>query len=532
MKSIKLALLIIFFSIGGSLKAQQTKKPKILIAIVVDQMRYDYLQRFETAYGEGGFKRLMNEGMHFKSMHYNYKPTMTAAGHASIFTGTTPSVHGVVANGWYSRQEGDYVYCVSLPTEDGEGVYSPDRMKTTTFADEMKLSMGEASKSFGVSLKDRGAILPAGHMADGAFWFEGEKGGFISSDYYKNPNPDWLQKFNARDYYESYLSAGWYLSQAEEQYAAIADESEFERTYEADGKATFPYDFKSLHAEKGDELIKYTPFGNQMLADFAMEVIKSENLGTDDQMDFLSISFSSTDYIGHQFGVSSREIMDTYLRMDAILTDLFKYFDKQFGEDYVVFLTSDHGAAENRNHLKSKGVPAGYLNRKAIADALDQELDSIYGAADWILSSTNLNIYLNRELFKNEEMDLERDDVIETAYYFLKEQEGVLDVYVPEIGAGDEFLMKMTANGYFAKESGDLIIVEKANWNPYPEKGSGHSSPYAYDTHVPFCIMGKGIGRKQVSKPYRITDIIPSLSQRFNISLPDGVRDYQPIDFE
>lgn len=531
MRSIRIVILASSIALVSLLRAQADQRPKIIIGIVVDQMRYDYLQRFEYAYGEDGFKRLMNEGMSFSSMHFNYKPTMTAAGHASIYTGTTPSVHGVVANGWYSREEGDYVYCVKLPSENGMEVYSPQRMKTNTLADEMKLSLGESSKSFGVSLKDRGAILPAGHMADGAFWFEGDQGGFVSSTYYQKPNPEWLQEFNERDYYQEYLSEGWKLSGPEQLYQAVADDRAFERAYAENIKAIFPYQFKDIYAEKGDDLIKNTPFGNQVLADFTKELVKNEELGKDSQMDFLSISFSSTDYIGHQFGVSSREVMDTYLRLDRTLAELFVFFDQQFGDDYVLFLTADHGASENRNHLREKGIPSGYLDRRNIAKALDEELDRLYGEADWVLSSSNLNIYLNRSLFKQEDHAVDRDEVIESAYYFLKEQAGVLDVFVPEFGMGDDFLMSMTANGYFPKESGDLILIEISNWNPYPEKGSGHSSAYAYDTHVPFCIMGKGIKATQVNFPYVIPDIAPSLSNFLGISLPDGVRDYQLIDF-
>jgi predicted AlkP superfamily pyrophosphatase or phosphodiesterase len=531
MRSIRSILFFASLFIASFLQAQVDYRPKIVIGIVVDQMRYDYLKKFESEYGEGGFKRLMNEGMSFSSMHFNYKPTMTAAGHASIYTGTTPSIHGVIANSWYSREEGDYVYCVKLPTEKGEGLYSPQRMKTTTFADEMKLSLGESSKSFGVSLKDRGAILPAGHMADGAFWFEGDQGGFVSSAYYQQTKQDWVQAFNERDYYQEYLSEGWKLISPSERYQAVADERPFERPFEENEKAIFPYEFKNVYAEKGDDLIKYTPFGNQMLADFTKELVKNEKLGKDSQMDFLSISFSSTDYIGHQFGVGSRELMDTYLRLDRTLAELFAFFDQQFGDDYLVFLTADHGASENRNQLKEKGIPAGYLNRKAIAKSLDEELDQLYGEADWVLSSSNLNIYLNRSIFKNKELDLDRNDVLVAAYHFLKEQAGVLDVFAPELSKGDEYLMSMTANGFFPKESGDLVLIEMSNWNSYPEKGSGHSSPYAYDTHVPFCIMGKGITATQVNSPYVIPDIAPSLCNYLGISLPDGVKNYRPLPF-
>lgn len=532
MRLIKRFGFLLLIALMDQLYAQASERPKIVVGIVVDQMRFDYLQRFKAHFTEGGFKRLMNEGVNFTSMHYNYKPTMTAAGHASIFTGATPSMHGVVGNGWYSRKEKSEVYCVKFPTEDGVGIYSPQRMKTNTLADEIKLSLGDRSKSFGISLKDRGAILPAGHMADGAYWFEGEQGGFVSSEYYAQAEVDWVEAFNAQNFYKNYLADGWKLLRPQEIYHTLDDHRDYERPFLKGERTAFPYALKSAHKVKGDDLIKSTPFGNQLLADFAKEVILNNSLGEDGQLDFFSISFSSTDYIGHQFGVQSTEIMDTYLRLDETLADLLSFFDEQFEGEYVVFLTADHGASENRNHLIKKGIPAGYLDRRTIEKQLETHLDEVFGEADWILSSNNLNIYLNSALFASAEKQIERDDVIGAAYYFLKDQEGVLDVYVPEFGQADQFLMEASARGFYPKESGDLVLIEQTNWNAYPETGSGHSSLYAYDTHVPFMIMGKGIAGRQEDQPYVITDIVPSLAKFLGTSLPDGVRDYQTMELK
>ena len=510
--------------------AQENNRPKVLIGIVVDQMRYDYLLRFQEHFGEGGFNRLMKGGMNLKNTYFNYKPTVTAAGHASIFTGATPSVHGIVANSWYSRTEGDYVYCVTVGNEE-ERLYTPKRMLSNSIADEIQLGLGLESKVFGVSLKDRGAILPAGHMADGAFWFEGKKGGFISSSYYLNPNPEWVNDFNQADVYEKYLKDGWKLSLDESVYAELEDDRSEEYAFTKEGKSVFPYELKEAYEERGDDLINGLPQGNQILLDFAIELIENEGVGKDDQMDFLSISFSSTDYIGHMFGVRSREVMDVYIKLDRQLEELLNYLDENVGEgEYMLFLTADHGAAINREHLKEMGVPSGYIDLKDIAKYLDNHLDRQFGEEDWVESTANLNIYLDHSLFKGDK-DYELEEVIESSIPFLIEQEGIVNVYTAYSENTDDFLMKMSAKGYHPSGSGDLILIQEVNWNSFSAKGSGHESPYVYDTHVPLLFYGKGVRATAVERAHEITDIAPSLASYLGLALPDGCGPYKMIPF-
>lgn len=533
MRLLKILIAPIFL-INISLTAQENqKRPKLLIGIVVDQMRYDYLLRFQEHFKDRGFKRMTEEGMNFSNVYYSFKPTKTAPGHATIFTGTTPSIHGIVGNNWYSRIEKGSVYCVRR--DDVAGVkskYNPSRMKVNTLADEIKLSLGENSKSFGISLKDRGAILPAGHMANGAYWFNGAEGGFISSDYYQEKSPAWVNDFNAKDFYAEYLQEGWSLLKDKKAYSQLKDDRPFERPFMEDGKVVFPYKLKKYYEKEGDEILKTVPQGNQILADFAKTLILNEEMGKDEQLDFLSISFSATDYIGHQFGVQSREVMDTYLRLDQTLADFFLFLDQEMEGEYVVFLTADHGAAENRNSLKEKGIPSGYLNLKQIQKDLEGLLDSLYGHQKWISIISNMNVYFNYDLSSYlAEKGTEWVEVEKIVYDFLLKQPGVYGVYHPDFGNTDDFLNGNTARGFNNEESGDMVIIEKANWNTYPSTGSGHASPYSYDTHVPLLIYGKGIEAFSIDEHFSVTDIIPSFASQLGISQTDGVRPFKMIPF-
>ena len=352
--NVKLCLLIIVLS---SLKLlAQEQPPKLVVAIVVDQMRYDYLDRFWNDFGDDGFKKLINEGFSCKNINYNYKPTYTGPGHASIFSGTTPSVHGIIGNNWYSREKGEVVYCASSKDEKGELFYSPERMLAETLADKIRQHTGNKGKSFGVSLKDRGAILAAGHMANGAYWFNGKSGQWESSSYYKVSTPKWLKEFNDEDVLNSYLKHNWELSLTKSDYNESAlDENKFEIPFTKNGKVSFPYRLPDLFEDKGWEILKRVPAGNQMTVDLATSIIKKEGLGKDTYMDFLSLSLSATDYIGHQFGVQSVEVQDAYLKLDKTLANFISYLNSNVGkENYVLFLSSDHGASMPRAYLEEK----------------------------------------------------------------------------------------------------------------------------------------------------------------------------------
>jgi len=359
MKQISIFVIFLLFF---SCKAQEVKvnldenTPKLVIGIVVDQMRYDYLTRFESKFGEGGFMRMINDGFNCKNHHFNYVPTYTGPGHASVFTGTSPMNHGIISNYWYDKYTDKSVYCASDDSVTAVGVetekekMSPRRMKTTTVADQLKLHTQNRSKVIGISLKDRGAILPAGHSANAAYWFRGkEDGKFITSTYYNNELPKWVNNFNANT--SSYLKTWNTVLPVNEYSESGSDNNSFEEPFKGKALATFPYDLKELAKENGGyDILKATPFGNEMTTDFAIAAIKNEAMGVDNITDFLTVSYSSTDYVGHQFGVNSVEVEDTYIRLDKDLEKLFSYLDKEVGEGkYTVFLTADHGAVNVPN---------------------------------------------------------------------------------------------------------------------------------------------------------------------------------------
>ncbi|NNL82615.1 MAG: alkaline phosphatase family protein, partial [Winogradskyella sp.] len=338
-----------------------SKRPKLVVGIVVDQMRYDYLTRFAAKYGDGGFKRMMKEGYNCKNNHFNYVPTYTGPGHASVHTGTTPKYHGIISNNWYDKETKQMVYCAGddqvqpVGTTSAAGQMSPHRMLTTTFADENKLFTQNKGKTIGISIKDRGAVLPAGHSADAAYWFYGgNEGAWISSTYYMTELPKWVKTFNASDTAESYFKIWDTYYDIESYTESGADLNAFEGGFAGKETTTFPYDLDELKEENGGfELIKATAYGNSLTTDFAIAAIQGENLGKDDITDVLNVSYSSTDYVGHNFGVNSKEVEDTYIRLDKDLERLFNYLDENVGDgEYTVFLTSDHGAVNVPSYLQ------------------------------------------------------------------------------------------------------------------------------------------------------------------------------------
>ncbi|MFN7419526.1 MAG: alkaline phosphatase family protein, partial [Flavobacterium sp.] len=345
--------IVILIGMIGTLHAQE--RPKLVVGIVVDQMRMEYLYRFHNDFTETGFKRLMRQGYTFHNAHFNYMPTYTAPGHASVYTGTTPSVHGIVSNEWFSRSTGKERYCTDdasvTPLGEGagkEGLMSPKNLKATTITDELRMATQFQGKVIGLSIKDRGAILPAGHFANWAFWYN-KSGQFISSSFYGAQLPNWVTAFNAQKGYMKYLNEGWKLYKAPEVYnESDPDDSPYEGKLYGVEKPVFPYDLKAMYEKNDAGVLRATPFGNDYLAEFAKKAIENENLGKDAITDFLAVSFSSTDYVGHIMGARSMELQDTYLRLDQTISDFLDFLDKTVGKNqYLVFLTADHACAEN-----------------------------------------------------------------------------------------------------------------------------------------------------------------------------------------
>ena len=506
--------------------------PKLVIGIVVDQMRYDYLTRFYSKYGEGGFKRLMRDGFNCRNNHYNYVPTFTGPGHASIYTGTTPKYHGIIANNWYDKELKDYVYCTgdstvnSIGTESQAGRMSPHRMATTSFADENRLFTQMRGKTIGVAIKDRGAILPAGHTANMAFWFQGkDEGHWITSSFYAETLPEWVEQFNASNKAASYLTTWDTLYDIDSYTESGPDFNTFEGGFKGKDSATFPYDLKALSKDnKGYDILKATPQGNALTTDFAIAAIKGEQLGQDTITDVLTISYSSTDYVGHNFGVNSKEIQDTYIRLDKDLERLFEVLDTQVGQNaYTIFLTADHAAVDVPSYLKSTGIPAGYVDNDMYKKRLNDFMVKTYQASDLIENVSNYQIFLNKD--KIDLLGLNLAHVQERIVQELIQYPHIYKVYtstqltVSNYVDGIENLLE---KGYNQKRSGDVLVVYDPAFISYSKTGSTHGSGLNHDTHVPLLFYGKGITKGATLQRTEIVDIAPTMSALLGIGFPNG----------
>lgn len=512
--------------------AVQSNTPKLVVGIVVDQMRYDYLTRFYNTYGDGGFKRMMNEGFNGKNHHFNYIPTYTGPGHAAVFTGTTPKYNGIISNNWYDKETKTTVYCAgddsvaSVGTTDDAGQMSPHRMLTTSFADENRLFTQMRGKTIGIAIKDRGAILPAGHSANAAYWFHGkDEGNWITSTFYRDNLPKWVTDFNNSDAAESYLKVWDTYYDIDTYVESGPDDNDFERGFTGKEKATFPYDLAILKDDnRGFELLKATAYGNDLTTDFAIAAVKGEDLGKDDITDVLTLSYSSTDYVGHNFGVNSKEIQDTYIRLDKDLERFFKFLDAEVGAgEYTVFLTADHGAIDVPSYLKSVKIPAGYLDNDQRKKQFQAFLTETYGTTDVVENISNDQVFLNKAKLK--ELNLNIQDVQQAIVNEQISYKNIAKVYTGTAMSSANFTIGIEAllqNGYNQKRSGDVIIVNDIAHIAYSKTGSTHGSGLNYDTHVPLLFFGKGIKKGETFQKTVIPDIAPTMSALLGISFPNG----------
>jgi predicted AlkP superfamily pyrophosphatase or phosphodiesterase len=530
---------VIFLAFTTVAAVAQTPKPdhpRLVVGIVVDQMRMEYLYRFAPKYGEGGFKRLMSGGFTLKNAHYNYVPTYTGPGHASVYTGTTPQVHGIISNDWYDKEAKKGVNCVGddrqKPVgENSGGAVSPWRMLTTTITDELKLSTQLRSKVVGVSMKDRGAVLPTGHAPDGAYWYEGKSGHFITSTYYLNELPGWLKKFNASNPVDKYLSHEWRTLLPIDQYTESGpDDSPYEKFNDKD-KPTFPYNLPELRVKSGNGLIFRTPFGDDLLTDLAKAALEGEDLGKDDITDFLAISYSSPDAIGHAMGPNSVEQEDTYLRLDRNIQDLLNELDKSVGAGrYTVFLTADHAVAEVPQYMLDNSMPGDYLKMAKLETDLNTYLDKYFAGKKVIEEISNNQVYLNQDMFNSDPKSGGIDMLIATELIsqYLMAVPGVSQVYSKSIlrqsDYGEQGMKGMIVRGYNHKRSGDIAFQLESGWLEHDASttGTSHGSAYTYDTHVPVLFYGFGIKKGSSSQYHPITDIAPTLSVLLKIKFPSG----------
>ncbi|WP_051080628.1 alkaline phosphatase PafA [Pontibacter roseus] len=509
-------------------------RPKLVVGIVVDQMRYDFLYRYWDKYGEGGIKKLVTQGFNFKNNHYSYVPTYTGPGHASVYTGSVPALNGIIGNSWYDRTTGSTVYCVedktvkTVGSTSDAGLMSPKNLLTTTITDELRLSNNMQSKVIGIALKDRGAILPAGHTANGAYWFDSPSGNWITSTFYSNELPKWVQEFNGQKHPDRLMSEVWNTLLPIEQYTeSTADDMPWEQTLKGEERPVFPHNIPALKG-KDYELIRSIPAGNTITKDFALAALRGEKLGKGDYTDFLALSFSTPDYTGHSFGPNSIEVQDVYLRLDKELEELINVLEKEIGKDNVlIFLTADHGAAHVPAYLKSLKLPAGVAKSGVVRDSVEQYLDKTYGNGNWVERYTNQQVYLNRNQIEAKKID--RIEVQEKVANYVLRFEGVARAItadaIQRVGWTGG-LMSRLESGYNAQRSGDVIVVLQPGWfegyGSGEPKGTTHGSYSNYDTHVPLVWYGWQVKPGESSVETAVADIAPTIASWLYIQEPNG----------
>lgn len=547
MKTTKISNFIMMAFLGCcsiySVSAQQAsatgvQRPKLVVGIVIDQMRWDYLYRYQKRYTDGGFKRLLNEGFSCENTVIPYVPSVTAIGHTCIYTGSVPSIHGIAGNNFVKN--GEKVYCTDDDTvkpvgsNSEAGLMSPKNLWVTTIGDEMKIASNGRPKVVGVALKDRASILPAGHNPDGAFWFDDKSGNFITSTYYMNQLPKWVEAFNSKKLPEHYLSEKWNTLYPKDTYTeSTSDENEYENGIKKGVKATLPLNLPELYKKYGYNIIRNTPFGNSLTFDMAKAAIDGEQLGADDETDLLAVSCSSTDYIGHQVGTHAVETEDTYLRLDKAIADFLSYLDAKVGKgNYLFFLSADHGAMNNARFLQDSRIPAGNWDDGVAAKKLNEVLAKEYpNTGDLVKTVMNYQVFFNREVIKNQHLDFAK--IKQTVVDFLKEDSCVLyacDMEKTMTESIPEEVKYRIVNGYNRERSGDIQIVLKPNFYTHGMKGTDHGAWNLYDTHIPLVFMGWGIKHGATTKRTFMTDIAPTIGAMIHVQAPNGCVG-QPISF-
>jgi predicted AlkP superfamily pyrophosphatase or phosphodiesterase len=529
MKNILLSLFLLSSFIGLAQKKKakiaEPAKPKLVVGIVVDQMRYDFLYRYESKYGSAGLKRLRDEGFNCKNNQYHYASTVTGPGHCHIFSGSAPAVSGIVGNEWFNRYDNRSVYVVedSTATTVGEGgsatagKMSPKNMLVTTITDQLRLSNEYQSKVVGIAFKDRGSILPAGHTGT-AYWFDTKNGLWISSSYYMKQLPTWVTNFNAQKFPQKYTEQTWNTLLPIDQYTeSDKDDQPYETAISGEPKAVFPH-----KVTLGS--LAQTPFGNTLTKDFAVSAIKNEQLGKGAATDFLTLSFSSPDYAGHAFGPRSVEIEDLYLRFDKDIEDLLNTLDTEVGKgNYLVFLSADHGVAEIPAYLKKNKVPAGILTGTELMKMIKEPIEAAFGKADWIQAEDNYQIYLNHATLKAKNVSV--DAIYKVLKAELIKNEGIYnvvnlnDLSTYSVPSKYAELIKNINN---PKRSGDIMVLVEPAWFAGYLKGTTHGTMWSYDTHVPLLWYGWKIPKGETSQPTYIADIAPTLAALLNILEPNG----------
>ena len=526
-------ILLISFTINANTQNPHTptsNNPKLVVGVVVDQMRYDFLYRYYDRLSENGLKRLITQGVNCINNQFNYTPTYTGPGHASIYTGSTPAIHGITSNNFYEKNAGKMYYCTEDSTVQGvgstgeAGMMSPKNLKTTTISDQLKLATGFRSKVIGVALKDRGSILPAGHSADAAYWYDYYSGNFSTSTYYMSELPQWVKAFNQKGYSEKYLNSTWETLYPIASYIqSDIDNQPYEQPLNGEELPVFPHTF-APGKENRFELLATSPYGSILTADFAIAALYGEQLGKRDVTDFLAISFSSTDYIGHAFGPNSIEVEDAYLRLDREFEKLFNALDSYVGKNnYLLFLTADHGICDVPGHNKYYKLPGRTVVKNAFTKDLNEYLNQAFTPGKYIKNYGSYQYVVDMDLLKQN--NISWDVFFETVKAKLLQYDGVaqvIDLHNFCNALYPEYFLHKIKNGINPKRSGDIFFILEPGWLTSSTTGTTHGSLYEYDSHVPLIFYGWNLKPKEVVTTVNITDIAPTIAAMLHILAPNG----------
>ena len=499
MRKIHLCSSVVSVLIAASLSYAAAPKPKLVLAIAVDQFRYDYFTRFRADYS-GGLARLLTKGAVFTNARYEHFPTVTAIGHSTFLSGATPSISGIIGNDWYDREAHKNVTSVSddaaklLGGKDGAGS-SPRRLLVSTVGDELKMSGRGKPRVIGISLKDRSAILPVGHMADGAYWFDGKTGNFVSSTFYFTDLPAWVKDFNAGRPADRYKGEHF-------------------------GKKTMP-------AEPGEKLyesLPASPFGNELIEMLAERAVQAEQLGQRDSTDVLAVSFSSNDYVGHDLGPDSAEVREISLLTDKLLDKFFRFLDARVGmANVLVVMTADHGVSPVPEVNSARKMPGGRMPGRIVQDTVQKALEKKYGEGKWIVSPSEHSLYLNLELIHSKNLD--PAEVNRGAAQAALGLPHVFRVYTRERlmngGAMEDQVGRRVMNGFYVRRSADIEIMLEPYWM-FAAKGTTHGTTFSYDAHVPVVFMGPGIKPGRYHANIAVNDIAPTLATMLEVETPSG----------
>ncbi|MCE7066419.1 alkaline phosphatase family protein [Dyadobacter sp. CY326] len=494
-------------------------------------MRYDYLYRYYDQYTEGGFKRMMNEGFNCRNNHYNYALTVTAAGHASAYTGSVPAINGIVGNEWFDPITKQGVYCVEDSTvatvgsnNPTVGKMSPKNLLTSTVTDQLRIATNFRNKTIGIAIKDRGSILPAGHTANASYWFDSKTGNWVTSTYYMEDLPQWVNDYNAKKMPSEYLKKGWQLLLSADAYTqSSADDVNWEGKLPGAKRPVFPYELAGL-AGDAFGVVTDTPWGNTITKEMAIEAIKGENLGKGKDTDFLAISFSSPDRIGHRVGPNAVEQQDDFLKLDREFAELFNFLDGWVGKgEYTVFLTADHGVVDVPGFAAANKLPSGLLDRRVVDAATDKALEDAFGKDKYVLSRENNQLYFDHALLQKKKITVAA--ATEVVRESLLKVPGIADVLnLTDLGKAplNSYQLEQFKNNVNVKRSGDIQIITEPGWLYGASTGTSHGTPYNYDTHVPFVMFGWGINKGETLRRTSVSDIASTIASLLHILPASG----------